>query len=154
MPRHPLILLAHVALAVLVWSSDRPIEAQSGAGLFDRETLHDLRLYVNSKDLAQLRARWAEDVYFPADLVWRDIRVRNVGIRSRGLGSRNPTKLALHVSMNRYTPSQSFQGLRSLILDNLWEDAAMMRRLQARGQRIRVRLTMSALTRPDGASVS
>jgi spore coat protein CotH len=127
MPANRSLLLPLMSLVAIALLSGPAVEAQSAASLFDGQTLHDLRIHVHSRDLAELRARYNEDVYFPADLIWQNIRVRNVGVRSRGLGSRNPTKLALHVSMNRYTPGQTFLGLRSLILDNLWEDPAMMR---------------------------
>lgn len=127
MPARPSLLVPLVALLAIALANGPSLDAQSSAGLFDGQTLHDLRIYVHSKDLAQLRARYAEDIYVPADLVWQNVRVRNVGVRSRGLASRNPTKLALHVSMNRYTPGQTFLGLRSIILDNFWQDPAMMR---------------------------
>jgi spore coat protein CotH len=101
--------------------------AQTAADLFDDQVLHEVRLFVHSRDLLQLRARYQENIYFPADLVWRGIRIRNVGIRSRGAGSRNPTKLGLRVDFNRYTRNQQFVGLRSLVLDNLYQDPSLLR---------------------------
>ena len=49
---------------------------------------------------------------------------RNVGIRSRGLGSRSGTKPGLRVDFDRYSDKQTFLGLKSFVLDNLIQDAS------------------------------
>ncbi len=36
--------------------------AQSSDEFFDSRAIHDIRLYVNSRDLAELRARYLDDV--------------------------------------------------------------------------------------------
>jgi spore coat protein CotH len=112
---------------LLVAAAVSPASAQTAADLFDPGVLHDLRLWINSRDLAALREQAATNTYYTADLEWRGLRVRSVGIRSRGSGSRNGTKLALRVDFNRYVSGQEFLGLRSLVLDNLWQDPSMLR---------------------------
>ena len=82
---------------------------------------------MNSRDLAKLRQTYQVNTYYPADLTWKNVKVRNVGIRSRGAGSRNPTKLGLRVDMDRYTTGQKFVGLSTIILDNIWQDDSMIR---------------------------
>ena len=62
--------------------------AQTSDEFFDSRTLHDVRLYIHSGDLSELRERYLEDFYVPGDFEWRGIRVRNVGVRVRGLASR------------------------------------------------------------------
>ena len=104
-----------------------PAAAQSAAELFDINTLQEIRLSVNSRDLRTLRQNFHVNTYYTADLTWRNIKVRNVGIRSRGLGSRNGTKLGLRVDMAHYTTGQTFVGLSTIILDNLWQDDALIR---------------------------
>jgi spore coat protein CotH len=104
-----------------------PAAAQTAADLFDVNTIQEIRLSVNSRDLRTLRERFADNTYYTADLTWRNIRVRNVGIRSRGLGSRNGTKVGLRVDMARYTTGQTLVGLSTIVLDNLWQDDAMIR---------------------------
>ena len=54
------------------------------------------------------------------------MRIRNIGVRSRGLGSRNPTKLGLRLDFDRYTTGQTFLGLKSLVLDNNWQDPSLL----------------------------
>jgi hypothetical protein len=77
---------------------------------------------VNTWDWRQLQATYQLNTFYPADLKWRGLTVRNVAIRSRGFGSRSQTKPGLQVDFDRYTPGQRFLGLKSLVLDNLWQD--------------------------------
>jgi spore coat protein H len=55
-------------------------------------------------------------------VTWNGQTVRNVGIRSRGLGSRDSSKPGLRVDFDRYSTSQQFLGLKSFVLDNLTQD--------------------------------
>ena len=95
--------------------------------VFEQDGVRDVHLSINSRDLAQLRAAASENTYYPADFEYRGIKVRNVGIRSRGLGSRNSTKLGLRVDFNRYATDHRFEGHKALVLDNLWQDASLVR---------------------------
>jgi spore coat protein CotH len=119
-------VIAAAVIGLLVSCSDAAL-AQSAAELFDTNTIQEIRLSVNSRDLRTLRETFQTNTYYPADLTWKNIRVRNVGIRSRGFGSRNPTKLGLRVDMARYTTGQKLVGLSTIILDNLWQDDSMIR---------------------------
>jgi len=125
--------VALVALTVWVSLAPRSAVAQTGDDLFDASVVHEVRLFMNTRDLAELRARFEENTHYPADLVWRGERVRNVAVRSRGLGSRNPIKLGLAVDFDYYTTGQRFLGLRGLVFDNLWQDPAMIREFLAMG---------------------
>lgn len=112
-----------IALAAAV----TPVRAQSADALFDATTLHDIRIHINSRDLQKLRQGFAGNTIYPADLQWRNLRARNVGIRSRGDFTRNATKLGLQVEFGHYATGQRFLGLDTLALDNLWQDPAMIR---------------------------
>jgi hypothetical protein len=89
---------------------------------FDDSVLHDVRLVINSKDWQTLKDHYLENTYYPSDLQWRDVTVRNVGIRSRGTGSRSPIKPHLGVSFDRYVTDQKFLGLKSVVLRNNTQD--------------------------------
>jgi spore coat protein CotH len=115
-----------VALAALLLCTPRASSAQSLDDLFNPDTVQEIRLYINSRDLQELHSGYLENTYYTADLEWRGLRVRNVGVRSRGTGSRNPTKLGLRVDFDRYTTNQTLFGLRSLILDNNWQDPSFV----------------------------
>jgi spore coat protein CotH len=113
-------------LAVLALTAT-PVFAQSEQDIFDSTKVHDINLQMNARDLSDLRAHADQNTYYPADFVYQDVRVRNVGIRSRGFGSRNATKLGLRVDFNRYVAGQRFADTAAIVLDNLWQDATMIR---------------------------
>jgi hypothetical protein len=58
---------------------------------------------------------------------WRGQTVRNVGIRSRGTGTRSGQKPGLLVDFNRFVAHQHFLGLNSVVLDNHLQDPSAMR---------------------------
>ncbi len=101
--------------------------AQTSDEFFDSRTLHDVRVYIHSADLRQLRERYLEDTYYPADFEWRGLRMRNVGVRVRGLATRSPIKPGLRIDFNRYVEQQTFLGMASLVLDNGLKDPSMLR---------------------------
>jgi spore coat protein CotH len=118
---------SRVIVALSLWcATATPVLAQTSADLFDPQAVHEIRLFINSRDYRQLREHYLADTYYTADLHWRGVRVRNVGVRNRGVGSRNPTKLGLRIDFDRYTSGQTFVGLQSLILDNIWQDGSMI----------------------------
>lgn len=119
--------IVSLAVAGAAFAGAVPVAAQTAADLFDVSTLQEIRLSVNTRDLAALRAHTELNTYYTADLTWRGIRVRNVGIRSRGQGSRNPIKPGFRVDIAHYTTGQTFVGLAALILDNIWQDDSLIR---------------------------
>ena len=104
-----------------------PSIAQGFEDLFNTAVLQRIDLLVNSRDWEKLKANFQENEYYPADLRWSGQTVRNIGIRSRGFGSRSGTKPGLRVDFNRYTTGQTFLGLGSIILDNLTQDPSGLR---------------------------
>jgi spore coat protein CotH len=118
--------MIHVLLFVLLLSP-AAAGAQTSDEFFDSRTLHDVRLYIHSADLRELRERYAEDFYVPADFEWRGVRVRNAGVRVRGLATRSAIKPGLHVDFNRYVTGQAFLGMAALVLDNALKDPSLIR---------------------------
>lgn len=118
--------LSFLSAAIIVFAGADNALAQTADDFFDPNTMQEIRLFMASRDLRQMRATYREDTYYTADFQWRDIRVRNAGIRSRGQASRNDMKPALRVDFNRYASRQKFLGFKSVILKNLWQDGSMM----------------------------
>ncbi len=102
-------------------------QALTADSLLDGSQLQEIWLHVNATDWQQLIAGYLEGTYYPADLEWRGLRVRNVGIRVRGRYTRNDNKPSLRVDFNRYVSGQEFLGLKSLVLNSSWQDPSMIR---------------------------
>jgi hypothetical protein len=119
MTRCTFFVLLSLALAL-------PARAQTDADFFNDDQLDELRLYMHFGDWRELQERYKENVYYPADLHWRGIVVRNIAVRSRGNGTRSSLKAGLRVDINRYASDQEFLGLKSFVLDNHNYDASML----------------------------
>ncbi len=111
------LLAAAVAVCTAV-----PVAAQTADDFFNPDVLQRIDLWLNDADWSKLKAAFQENTYYPADVIWNGQTVRNVGIRSRGLGSRSGTKPGLRVDFDEYSASQTFLGLKSFVLDNLTQD--------------------------------
>ena len=103
------------------------VQAQTSDDLFNEGIVHTLEITIHSRDWETLRANFTSNQFYPADVTWNGLRVRNVGIRSRGLGSRSGIKPGLEVNFAHYSSRGQFLGLRALVLDNLTTDPSMIR---------------------------
>ncbi|OFW05155.1 MAG: hypothetical protein A3I61_10325 [Acidobacteria bacterium RIFCSPLOWO2_02_FULL_68_18] len=115
-------------VAVLVAAAlAAPVEALTADDLFDDRELHDIWIHMNARDWAQLRATYMENTFYPCDVEWRGLKVRNAGCRSRGTGTRNGVKPGLRLDFNHYVAAQELLGLEGAVLDNLWQDGSMLK---------------------------
>lgn len=115
LPAAAIVLLATLGIVA-------PASAQTSDDFFNPDAIQRIELWLNESDWSKLKAAFQENTYYPADVVWNGMTVRNVGIRSRGLGSRSSTKPGLRVDFDRYSSGQQFLGLKSFVLDNLTQD--------------------------------
>ena len=117
-----------VAAAALSWALlAGPVHAQTADDLFDGAVVHGIHVTMHSRDWDALRANFTSNDFYPADVTWNGLRVRNVGVRSRGLGSRSGIKPGLELDFAHYSSRGQFLGLRALVLDNLTTDPSMIR---------------------------
>jgi spore coat protein CotH len=132
-----LALLMHVAVAAAQDAGDSRLSKSllgfgngtsaststtSADAFFDDSVLQEIRFTINSKDWQTLKDNYLSNEYYPCDFEWRGQKVRNVGIRSRGTGSRSGIKPGLRVDFDRYTSGQRFLGLKSFVLRNNTQD--------------------------------
>ncbi|HYE87136.1 MAG TPA: CotH kinase family protein, partial [Vicinamibacterales bacterium] len=116
-------LFAAVLIYLLGVSAAGPdAQTLTTSDLFSKASLQRLDLELHSSDWAKLKEDFQTNTYYPADMTWNGQAVRNVGIRSRGRGSRNQHKPGLKIDFDRYSTNQTFLGLKSLVLDNLTQD--------------------------------
>jgi spore coat protein CotH len=123
---HRLVVIVAAVLGLSV-----PAAAQTSDDLFNPEALQRVDLWLNEQDWAKLKAAFQENTYYPADVTWNGTTVHNIGIRSRGLGSRSSTKPGLRVDFDHYSSGQQFLGLKSFVLDNLTQDRTGVRETTA-----------------------
>jgi spore coat protein H len=119
------VTVAAIALVCLV--ADRPLFAQAADDLFNGAALQSLQITMHAHDWDTLRANFTSNDFYPADVTWNGLRVRNVGVRSRGLGSRSGIKPGLELDFAHYSSRSQFLGLKSLVLDNFTTDPSMIR---------------------------
>lgn len=112
------VAVVAVTLAVAVTN----LQGQTSADLFNGSVLHRIDLNLHSSDWSKLKANFQTNEYYPADVTWNGQTVRNVGIRSRGTGSRSGIKPGLRVDIDRYATSQLFLGLKGFVLRNQTQD--------------------------------
>ena len=103
-----------------------PAAAQTSDDLFDPTVLHDIQLTMKPGDWETLQAKFLDDAYYPADMQWREVVIPQVGVRSRGSGSRNARKPGLKIDFGRYVDDQTAFGLKSIVLANGIQDPSML----------------------------
>ncbi len=117
------LLIAAVVAARIPVHGATPLPADA---FFDDSQVHSIYLTINSKDWQSLQEHVLENTYYPSDFKWNTDVVRNIGIRSRGTGSRYGAKPGLRIDFDRYTTKQEFLGLKSVILRNQTQDPSNM----------------------------
>jgi len=124
-----------VALSILALSAPAAV-AQTQDEFFDDSYIHEFRIEVKPSDFDLLRLHYLDNTYYTANFHWiytgkdgvrKDIVLSEVGIRSRGRGSRSPIKPNLRVDINRYSPAQTYLGLKSFVLKANNQDASMLK---------------------------
>jgi len=117
-------IVATVVAVVTLLPAVSTAQTTNSDRLFDDTVLHDLFITISDRDWSTLKDHYLEFTYYPCDLKWDDVTVRNVGIRSYGTGSRRPAKPSLRFDFDRFTTDQTLLGLKSFILRNNAQDAS------------------------------
>ncbi|MEO8098003.1 MAG: CotH kinase family protein [Acidobacteriota bacterium] len=104
--------------------------AQKDAALFDSEIIHEVRLTLDPAQWQTLRNNYLSDDYYSADFSWNGTVIQNIGIRSRGSGSRSPEKPNLTLKFNKFV-KQKLLGHNTVLLKANNQDASMLREFLA-----------------------
>ena len=91
-----------------------------------RATLHEFRIVMDPADWKSLRQNFFSNQYYAANISVDGEVLQQVGVRSRGKGSRSGEKPGLLIDTNRYVSNQEFHGLKKLVLDNVIQDASFL----------------------------
>jgi spore coat protein CotH len=95
--------------------------------IFDPSVLHETRIVMDPADWQALQDNFRTNQYYAANASIDGEVIQQIGVRSRGQGSRSGTKPALKLDFNKYVTSQQFHGLKSVAVKNLVQDVSMLR---------------------------
>jgi spore coat protein CotH len=113
------------AVAVSLWLAGGAVYAADP--MFNQAVLHDVRMVMDPADWRALRDNFLTNQYYAANISIDGELVQQAGVRSRGSGSRNEAKPGLKLDFNKFIKTQEFHGYKTLVLDNLTQDPALMR---------------------------
>src|ERR1700674_558508 len=119
---------------VLLFGSQAAAPAQTPADLFDGSVVHEISLTMTAANWQAQKDHYLDNTYFNVDsFQWRGAAatttVNNIGIHSRGHGSRSPIKPGLHLGFDHYVKGQTFLGLTGLELKSNTEDPSLLHEL-------------------------
>jgi spore coat protein CotH len=95
--------------------------------VFNQSILHETRIVMDPADWQALRDNFRSNQYYAANVSIDGEVIQQVGIRSRGKGSRSGTKPGIQVDVNKYVSGQEFHGYKSIVVDNLVQDPSFLR---------------------------
>lgn len=104
---------------------------QLARDFLDNTVVHDVRIDLSPDDWATLKQNYLDDTYYHGNVSSGTLAVGDVGVRSRGRGSRSPNKPNLDISIQKYAKKQKFAGLTFFILKANNQDASLMHELVA-----------------------
>lgn len=117
--------VAMVGAAVFVMAAAGQVRAADP--IFDQSRLHEVRLVMDPDHWAALRRDFRLNNYYAANISLDGEVVQQVGIRSRGFGSRSGEKPGIKIDFNKYNKTQEFHGYKTMVLDNGVQDESLLR---------------------------
>ena len=93
---------------------------------FDGSAVQEIRLSMLPSDWLSLKEHFELDTYYPCQMQWKEMIIKDAAVRSRGTGSRNPIKPGLGVDFSKYVPAQRFLGMKSFVMRNSADDPSML----------------------------
>jgi spore coat protein CotH len=101
--------------------------ARAGDPMFDQSRLHEMRIVMDPNDWTSLQREFLSNQYYAANFSLDGEVLQQIGIRSRGKGSRNGVKPGLLLDTNKYVANQEFHGVKKLVLDNVIQDNTFLK---------------------------
>jgi spore coat protein CotH len=95
--------------------------------VFDDSYMHEVNLYLSSADWKQLRRHYKQNIWFEAEFYLDDRKLQLVGIRSRGMSSRDGDKPGILIDCGYFKRGRELFAVKSLVLRNMASDGSFMR---------------------------
>jgi spore coat protein H len=105
--------------------------ARAADPMFNQGVLHEVRIVMDPADWQALRENFRTNQYYAANVSIDGQVVEQVGIRSRGKGSRSGEKPAIKIDFNKYVETQTFHGYGAVHAKNAVQDASFLREVLA-----------------------
>lgn len=99
--------------------------------IYDPNVLHETRIVMDPADWKALQDNFRDNTYYGANVSLDGDVVQQIGIRSRGKGSRNSIKPAIKLDFNHYVKGQNFRNIKNIKVGNNVQDASMIREFLA-----------------------
>ncbi|MGN1334045.1 MAG: CotH kinase family protein [Anaerovoracaceae bacterium] len=103
------------------------------SSVFDRSEVIDIDISIDESQWENLLENAISEEYFPCDITINGTDYKNVAIRAKGntslsmVASSDSDRFSFKISFDEYTDGQNLYGLSSLILNNCYSDATMMK---------------------------
>jgi spore coat protein CotH len=101
--------------------------ARGADPMFNQGVLHEVRIVIDPADWQALRDNFRGNQYYAANVSIDGEVIQQVGIRSRGKGSRSGEKPGIKLDFNKYVPNQTFHGYGAVHVKNSIQDASFLR---------------------------
>jgi spore coat protein CotH len=101
--------------------------ARAADPMFDPTRLHEMRIVMDPNDWTSLQRDFLSNQYYAANFSLDGQVLQQVGIRSRGKGSRSGVKPGLEIDTNKYVSNQEFNGVKKLVMDNVIQDNTFLK---------------------------
>ena len=88
---------------------------------YERGKVQEIRLQISSLNLKKMNEALPERKYVSASLIWRDIKIENIGVRYKGNSSSQPNqkhKRGYLIKVKKFNKDNRFLKLRRIALDN------------------------------------
>ncbi len=115
----------HRLLLMVLALSSTAVAALKTRDFFDDSVIQNIDLKVAPEDWATLKKNYQLDDYYPAKFTWNNLSL-NIGIRSRGRGSRSPIKPNLDLKIDKYVKKQRFLDISFFVLKANNQDSSAM----------------------------
>ena len=125
--RRPSIAVLSFVAAMLVAAA----AVHAADPIFNPAVLHEVRIVIDPADWQALRDNFRTNQYYAANVSIDGQVVEQVGIRSRGKGSRSGEKPAIKIDFNKYVETQTFHGYGAVHVKNAVQDASFLREVLA-----------------------
>ena len=135
-----LVVLAIVCItAFLLWHGSASGSAASGltmgyeTSLFDTENIIDIDVSISDDDWKDLLENPTDETYYTCDVTVNGTTYSNVGFRAKGntslsmVASSDSDRYSFKIKFDKYDDNLTCDGLTSLVLNNNYSDATMMK---------------------------